>query len=119
MFCPEEPIIVKCSVRGEILHWHIGKTSFVMLRKDVTFYAGLNDEGKYSYLNTTVGRLNFYQNGSYVDSNSTISEKILNSELHMHLNGANDYIEVSCQQSLVFEITTINITAFPGMLNIA
>ena len=105
-------------MRGELLHWHIGITSFVIFRKeDVTFSAGPHDEGRYSYLNTSVGRLNFYQNGSYVGSNSTNST--LNSELHMHFNDSNDFIEVKCQESSVYEIKTINITLYPGMLNIA
>ena len=114
MFCPGEPIIVKCSVRGELLRWHIGKTSFVILRKgDVTFSANPYDEGRYSYLKTTIGRLNFYQNGSYVGLNSTNST--INSELHMHLNDANDFIEVTCKEFLYLK-DTINITVFPGRL---
>ena len=118
MFCPGEPIIVKCSVRGIILRWHIGKTSFVIFGKaDATFAAGPYDEGKYSYMESAVGRLNFYQNGSSIGSTS--GDSTLNSELHMHLEDANDFIEVTCKEFLYQKNKTINITVFPGMLILA
>ena len=117
MFCPGEPIIVKCSVGSSALRWHVGETSFVIFgNPDVTFTAGPDNEGKYTYINTTIGRLNFYPNGTYVGSTS--ADSTLNSEMHMHLNDANDFIEVTCKK-LWYKKKTINITVFPGMLIMA
>ena len=117
MFCPGEQIIVTCSVRSYLLRWHIGKTSFPISGKtDVTFFAGRNREGLNIYMNTTIGRLDFYQNATYVGSTSADSN--IHSELHMHLNDTNDYIEVTCKD-FYQKNKTINITVFPSMLNIA
>ena len=118
MFCPGEPIIVKCSVGSSALRWHIGETSFVIFgNADVTFTAGPDNEEKYTYMNTTIGRLNFYPNGTYVGSTS--ADSILNSELHMHLNDANAFIEVTCKELWYQKKKTINITVFSGMLIMA
>ena len=116
MFCPGEPIIVKCSVRDTVLEWHIGETSFVIERtkQRILFTSRPWDLRTYIYRNTSIGRLNFYRNESYVGS--IYFHSFLNSELHMHLKDANDFIEVSCREFLVYEITIINITVFPGML---
>ena len=114
MFCPGEPIIVKCSVRDTVLHWLIGDTSFVIERKDIRFTLLPLDFRTYLYINTSIGRLNFYRNESSVAS--IYFHSFLNSELHMHLKDANYFIEVSCREDLVYEIKTINITVFPGML---
>ena len=115
MFCPGEPIIVKCSVKSTVLRWYIGETSFVIFgRVDVFFTADPDDERRYIYINTAVGRLNFYRNESYVGPHTTDSTVI--SELHMQLNDANDFIELSCEDSTHHKINTINITVFPGML---
>ena len=114
MFCPGEQIIVKCSVGSSALRWHIGETSFdIFGNSDVTFTAGPDNEGKFTYMNTTIGHLYFYQNETYVGSTS--ADSTLNSELHMHLNDANDFIEVTCKE-LWYKKKTINITVFPGML---
>ena len=118
MFCPGEPIIVKCSVGSSVLRWHIGETSFVIFgNADVTFATGPDNEGKYTYMDTTIGRLNFYQNRTYVDS--SFLDVTLNSELHMHLNDVNDFIEVTCKELWHQKKKTINITVFPGMLIMA
>ena len=118
MFCPGEPIIVKCSVRDTILRWRIGETSFAIFGKvAVTFTAYPNDEQRYIYMNTTIGRLNFYRNESYVGSIFPHSTVI--SELHMHLKDANDFIEVNCEQITYFKFKTVRITVFPGMLIMA
>ena len=119
MFCPGEPIIVKCSVRSLGLRWHIGETSFVIFGKaDADIFAGPYNEGQYVYMNSAYGRLNFYQNGSYVGSTS--ADSTLNSELHMHLEDENDFIEVTCKEFLHLKNDeTINITVFPGMLIMA
>ena len=117
MFCPGEPIIVKCSVRTYAIIWHIGETSFVIFEKlDVNIYADPHNEGLYVYMDSAYGRLNFYKNGSYVGSTS--ADKTLNSELHMHLEDVNDFIEVTCKE-LHQTNKTINITVFPGMLFMA
>ena len=115
MFCPGEPIIVKCSVRGLGLRWHIGGTLVIFGKTDADIFAGPYNEGQYSYIESTYGRLNIYQNGSYVGSTS--ADSTLNSELHMHLEDANDFIEVTCKEFLNPENDkTINITVIPGML---
>ena len=117
MFCPGEPIIVKCSVRSLAITWHIGETSFVIFGKvDVNISAGLYKEGLNTYMDSAYGRLNFYQNGSFVGSTS--ADSTLNSELHMHLKDANDFIEVTCKE-LHQKNKNINITVFPGMLIMA
>ena len=117
MFCPGEPIIVKCSVRGLSLHWHIGKASFhIIKRPDVTFSIGPYNEGPLRFMRTTIGRLYFYQNESY--AGSTAADSTLNSELHMHLNDANDFFEVTCEDSYQHTMTK-SITVFPGMFNLA
>ena len=117
MFCPGEPIIVKCSVRSLGLRWHIGETSFVIFGKeDVDIFVGLYREGLYFYMDSVYGRLNFYRNGSYIGS--TFTDTTLKSELHMHLENANDFIEVTCEE-LHQKHKTINITVFSGMLIIA
>ena len=117
MFCPGEPIIVKCTVRSLGITWHIGETSFVIFGKvDVNIFAGRYHEGLYVYMDSAYGRLNFYQNGSYVGS--TFADTTLYSELHMHLENANDFIEVTCKE-LHQNNKTINITVFPGMLIMA
>ena len=118
MFCPGEPIIVKCSGRNSAVRWHIGETSFYIFgNADVTFAAGPHNEGKYAYMDTTIGRLNFYQNKTYVGS--TFENLTLNSELHMHLNDENEFIEVTCKELWHRKKKTINITVFPGMLIMA
>ena len=115
MFCPGEPIIVKCTVRSLGITWHIGETSFVIFGKvDVNIFAGRYHEGLHVYMDSAYGRLNFYQNGSYVGS--TFADTTLNSELHMHLEDTNDFIEVTCKE-LHQKNKTINITVFPGILN--
>ena len=117
MFCSRELIIVKCTVRALALRWHIGKSSFAKFnRPDVTFFAGLNDEGKHTYMDTAIGRLDFYQNGSYVASSTADSS--VDSELHMHLNDTNDFVEVTCKDFYQNK-KTINITVFPGTFNLA
>ena len=118
MFCPGELIIVKCSVRDTVLIWRIGESSFVIIeKKDIIFTSRPYDFRTYHYMNTAIGRLNFYRNESYVGSIHFHS--FLNSELHLHLNDENDFIEVNCEDFLVHEIKAINITVFPGMLIMA
>ena len=108
MFCPGEHIVVKCSVLGPILHWSIGNTSFAIPQKrTVTFSAGPNKEGLHTYMNTAIGRLDFYQNATYIG---------VNSELHMHLSNANDFIEVICEDNVSMR-KKIYITALHGRLN--
>ena len=117
VFCPRELIIVKCTVRGLAIRWQIGKTSFAIPNKlDVDFFAGLNDEGKHTYMDTAIGHLDFYQNGSYVASSGADSS--VDSELHMHLNDTNDFVEVTCKDFYQNK-KTINITLFPGTFNLA
>ena len=114
VFCPGEPIIVTCSVRSNSLRWSIGRTSFVIPEKEtITFFARPNREGIHSYMNTAIGRLHFYQNTTHVAS--TAARSSIDSELHMHLNDANDFVEVTCNE-LYHNTKTINITVFPGML---
>ena len=118
MFCPGEPIIVKCSVRSTVLRWHVGKTSFVIFeRVNVYFTAHPDDERRYIYMNTAVGRLNFYRNETYVGPH--ILDSTIISELHMHLKDANDFIELSCVDFSHHISNIINITVFPGMLIMA
>ena len=117
MFCPGEPIIVKCSVRDKVLRWHIGETSLAIFGKtDVSFSAHPDDERRYTYINTTIGRLNFYRNESDVGSIFPHSNVI--SKLHMHLKDANDFMEVSCEELTYLKMKTIKITVFPGMLKL-
>ena len=47
-----------------------------------------------------------------------LPDTTLNSELHMHLEDTNDFIEVTCKE-LHQKNKTINITVFPGMLIMA
>ena len=95
---------------GLVLHWHIGRTSFVLFGKvDVTYSAGPYEEGFQSYMNATYGRLDFYQNESYVAS--TTANSSVNSELHMHLINANNFIKVVCKD-LNQKNKTISITFF-------
>ena len=117
VFCPRELIIVKCTVRGFAIRWQIGKSSFAIFNKaDVTFSGGPYEEGFHSYMNSAVGRLDFYQNGSYVAS--TGADSSVDSELHMHLNDSNDFVEVTCKD-LYLNKKTINITVFPSTFNFA
>ena len=115
VFCPRELIVVKCSVKGSALRWHIGKASFAIfhLNRTVTFFAGLNGEGLHSYMYSAIGRLDFYQNATYVASSAADSS--IDSELHMHLNDVNDFVEVICED-LYQKKKRINITALHGML---
>ena len=116
VFCPRELIIVKCTVRALALSWHIGKSSFVIYNKvDVPIFAGPNGEGLHIYMYTAIGRLDFHQNGSYVASSPADSS--LDSELHLHLNDANDFVEVTCKD-FYQKKKSIKITVFPGMLNL-
>ena len=68
-------------------------------------------EDRYTYIDTTIGRLNFYRNESYVGSIFPQSAVIY--ELHMHLKDGNDFIEVSCKEFSYQKMNTININVFP------
>ena len=115
-FWPGEPIVVKCSVKGLVLHWHIGRTSFVFIWKaDVTYSAGAYEEGFQSYMNATYGRLDFYQNESYVVS--TTANSSVNYELHMHLINANNFIKVVCKD--LYQKNKTIASLFFSMLNLA
>ena len=121
MFCPGEPIIVKCSVPNPILVWFIDHSSFVLERKHplyLSFYLRPWGES-YLYLNSSIGHLNFYRNETYVGSSLDNSHSFINSELHMHLNDGNNFIYVKCIDLGRYKFKTINIITFPGMLNIA
>ena len=124
MFCPGEPIIVKCSVLSEYLQWNILESSLVIERKHKA-YLHFNllypnaIEDSYIYLNSSAGLLNFYRNETYAGLSLGDSHSFINSELHMHLNHPNDFIIVRCFDLYEYIMKTINITTFPGMLNIA
>ena len=119
LFCPRELIIVKCSVRSSVLRWRIDEASFAIPEtiqaRTVTFFAEQNQEGLHSYINTTIGRLDFYQNTTYIASSPVDSS--IDSELHMHLNDTNNFVEVSCLDAIEQE-KSINITLLHGTLNI-
>ena len=120
MYCVGEPIIVKCSVLSEYLQWNILESSLVIERKHKA-YLHFNllypnaIEDSYIYLSSSAGRLNFYRNETYAGLSLGDSHSFINSELHMHLNHSNDFIVVRCFDLYEYVMTTINITAFPGM----
>ena len=115
VFCPREHIVVKCSVKGPKLHWRIGNTSFATPQKiNVTFSADPNKEGLHTIINTASGCLDFYQNATYIGSNGKDSS--IDSELHIHLNNANDFVEVICEDNFQMK-KKINITFLHGRLN--
>ena len=115
VFCPGEHIVVKCSVKGPTLHWHIGNTSFAIPQKrNITFSAGPNKEGLHTYMNTAIGRLDFYQNATYIGSNGRDSS--IDSELHMHLSNPNNFVDVICEDNFQMK-KKISITFLHGRLN--
>ena len=121
-FCPGEPIILNCLVMSIALFWHITKSSLVIQGQntnELTFNVHAPSEDPYRFLNSSAGRLNFYRNESYAGSFRDYSQSFINSELHMQLNHANDFIEIFCVNLLENILTKIKITTFPGMLNIA
>ena len=91
-FAPN-PIVVKCSVQGPKLHWRMGNTSFAIPQKrNVTSSADPNKEGLHTYMDKAIVRLDFYQNATYIGSNSKDSR--IDSELHMHLSNANNLLKL-------------------------
>ena len=112
VFCPREHIVVKCSVKGPKLHWLIGNTLFAI--RQVTFFADSNKEGSHTYMKTAIGRLDFYQNVTYIGSN--VRDSSIDSELHMQLSNAIDFVEVICEDNFQMK-KKINITALHGRLN--
>ena len=122
MFCPGEPIIVNCLVMNILLLWSIRESSLVIQRKKI-YYLTFNvldpSVDPYRFLNSSAGRLNFYRNETYAGSSKDNSQSFIDSELHMQLNHVNDFIDVRCTDIFKNLFTTINITTFPGMLNIA
>ena len=121
-FCPGELIIVKCSVMNPSLVWQFGESSFVIERKEnrdyLSFY--VRPWGRsYLYLNSSIGRLNFYRNETYAGSSDDLSHSFVNSEFHIRLNHANDFIGIWCNDYQGFIFKMIKITVLPGTLNIA
>ena len=115
--CPGELIIVKCSVQGSILRWRIGSSSFTLSNmKTADFVAGPNQEGKRSVISTADGDLIFYQNDTCIASNPADSSIV--SELHFHLNGAKDFIEIFCTELNLNPIGENITIAVLGMLNL-
>ena len=122
IFCPGEPIILNCLVMSTALFWFITKSSLVIQgqnTKYITFNVYAPSGDPYLFLDSSAGRLNFYRNESYTGSFRDSSQSFINSELHMQLNHANDFIVVTCVNLVENTFTMIKITTVPGMLNIA
>ena len=119
VFCPRKLIIVKCSVRSSELTWHVDEASFAIPKtifaRTLTFVAGQYREGPHIYMNTAIGRLDFYKNTTYIAVNAEDSS--IDSELHMHMNHSNNFVVVTCLDSYQ-QMKSINITLLPGILYI-
>ena len=126
-FGPGQPIIVKCSVPNPALLWRIHSSTFSIERKDVLFLPfSLRPRGpSYFYLNSSVGRLHFYRNETYVGSPLDLSHSFINSELHMRFVGVVDkeldhfdFFDIECIDPGRHTFKKIAICGFRGMLNI-
>ena len=128
-FLPGQPIIVKCSVPNPALLWRFQISTFLIERKDVLFLPfSLRPRGpSYFYLNSSIGRLHFYRNESYVGSPLDLSHSFINSEFHMHFVHENfvdkeldhfEFFDIECIDTGRHTSKKITICGFPGMLNI-
>lgn len=94
--CPDEPIVVTCSVEGSTLRWTIPDTSLnITSSNEVTFLARPEDVGRISKIYTSANALVFYQSET-VQNSADLSSSTIVSEMHFRLPNANEFVVIQC-----------------------
>lgn len=105
--CKDELIVVTCSVVGTTLRWTIIDSSFVISGSNtVTLSANPNDEGRRSVIPTSATNLEFYQNETVQNLTHPSSSRI-KSELRFRFDAENEYVVVSCTNTMSLEMSDI------------
>lgn len=108
--CPDELIVVTCSVVGFALRWIIVDTSLnITSLREVRFSARSGAEGSKGVISTSTIDLVFYQNET-VRNYSDLSSSTITSEMYFHLPNANEFVIVQCADHSTATITK-NITS--------